>query len=105
MTSQPLTPEDEELRTKLEKLLHSQTEVVSCNKMADLVMPLIKQKELELLDFAVDVVEQFAYEPEDGKLTSGGLSTLERAFNILRRNGKLNKKGQYESPSNPQKGK
>lgn len=49
----------------------------------------------QALDLAMEVVEQWGYEPEPGVFTSGGLSTLESAFAILRENGMLDSKGRY----------
>lgn len=56
---------------------------------------ILEQAEEEILDFAIEVIQQYAYEPKPGTFTSGGLSTLETAFTILSRNGQLNKKGHF----------
>lgn len=96
------TLSDEEARRRvIEYVSGVQTGTVSHMKATDGIMLLIHKQteaaEEEIKGLAIEVVEQFAYEPEDGVLTSGGLSTLETAFNILRRNGLLDKKGRYQS--------
>lgn len=51
----------------------------------------------EMVDFAIEVIYQWGYEVEDGVYTSGGLSTLESAFAILRSYNLLDDKGRYRA--------
>ncbi len=51
----------------------------------------------EMLDFAMEVIYQWGYEPEPGVYTSGGLSTLETAFGVLREYNMLDKNGRWDT--------
>ena len=96
-------PEDEELIDQLHAIQYPLLERNGMKPKDDgpimqtfkLIKARNEQHETELIDFAIEVIEQWGYMPAVDVYTSGGLSTLETAFGILRRNNMLNKKGQF----------
>lgn len=56
------------------------------------------------LQFAIDVITQYGYVISPGVYSTGGMSTQEWAFSILKEHGILDKKGRFNTLKSKQKG-
>lgn len=100
----------QQLREKIEKIVDDAIDNhADCGGFEDRylivrdTMHLIDEYALsEQLDLALDVVYQYAYQPEDGVYTTGGMSTIENAFSVLRKAGLLEKDGRFIPANSPQ---